>query len=617
MRARSPARTALARARLATLAFVVLLAGATPIGAEVFCNARGADPRTELKPTKALPWAAVGYLDNGCTATLISQRWVLAAAHCFYGSGDGTGWQQGLGFVPNFHPSQPKVSHAVDRAVVGTRLPTAAPEHLDWGIGHLSTPVTDYPPLTIGDAPAAPFRAASAGYARDRAWFAPGSGNTWWTPALIDPDCLVRASKGLDSVTQTNRENYLITTCAAVGGNSGSPIVQALDGRQAQYRVIGVISGSARRDFSGSKLSCAPYSPTLPQSALNYGPAAQRFRYAPFRATGVAVTPVAASVKRTRVFVADDGASRIVRRERTSSSSTDGFSTYAFDTFLPSPSTITGFVQGNGNPGLAATSNGRLFVRLATGPDEWALWEELDRPGGTQAVIDVDALEGGASEIYALSDDGRPYARRLEGTTWSAWRALKGGGYRRIAAVKRADGRRLVVTVNTKGKPSLHRQTGSSWTSAFKSPEPFGSPHGLIEEVDAVTDRAGITRVFATGANSQWTREMVSKTGGAWLDWRAWDVRLLTFGDSFRKKATSAARNGNYWQHTTGPRLGGIVGLSATRWVESSGAAHSGTVVFAVDSRGNVYSTEPRCPGSQPFGNCFPGYWTGWKPFTE
>lgn len=116
----------------------------------VFCTPDGRDPRIEMPATTALPWGAVGYVNNGCTATLIAESWILSAGHCVTNVGDAS-WQQGLWFFPNFHPSVTRAGHGIDRAVVGAQADVGS---LDWAIAHLATPVTDFPFIPLGEAPA-------------------------------------------------------------------------------------------------------------------------------------------------------------------------------------------------------------------------------------------------------------------------------------------------------------------------------------------------------------------------------------------------------------------------------------------------------------------------------
>ena len=94
----------------------------TPGSAVVFCP----DDRFLMPMSNSLPWGAVGYMDNGCTATLIDSRHIVAAAHCFCYDDTGS-WQNNLFFYPNFNPNRTNTqSFAIDRAVVGTRVETEA-----------------------------------------------------------------------------------------------------------------------------------------------------------------------------------------------------------------------------------------------------------------------------------------------------------------------------------------------------------------------------------------------------------------------------------------------------------------------------------------------------------
>ncbi len=203
----------------------------------VFCP----DDRYLMPMSNSLPWGAVGYMDNGCTATLIDSRHIVAAAHCF--CYDDTGfWQNNLFFYPNFNPNRTNTqSFAIDRAVVGTRVETGGEfQASDWGIGHLAKDVTDFPALPIACILTVPANVNSSGYGRDLSFFgmgqAPPGGsskmgcNVWWQPALVDPECKVYR---ID-------QDQLFFDCATVGGNSGSPVLYKIGNN---HFLAGVIHG--------------------------------------------------------------------------------------------------------------------------------------------------------------------------------------------------------------------------------------------------------------------------------------------------------------------------------------------------------------------------------------
>ena len=97
--------------------------------------------------TTSSPWSAVGFVDNGCTGTLIDAQHVLAAAHCFTFDYDGQtpagapylhgAWQTGLVFFPNSHPDRahpPPI--AIDRVIVGSRVQEAPGRTRRRRLGH-------------------------------------------------------------------------------------------------------------------------------------------------------------------------------------------------------------------------------------------------------------------------------------------------------------------------------------------------------------------------------------------------------------------------------------------------------------------------------------------------
>jgi hypothetical protein len=275
---------------------------------------------------------------------------------------------------------------------------------------------------------------------------------------------------------------------------------------------------------------------------------------------------------------------------------------------------LAAFSQPSGNPGLAAiTSQGRLFVSLAAGPADWGPWQELDKPPGSAAVRDLDALEGGDAELYVVTSDGRAFRRRLQGSSWGKWVSLRGSGFERISAVRRSTGQRLVFLGDAAHDVWVSRQSGTGWITGFKQPLSFrgGMPFTLID-FDAVRGSDGLVQFFgvdgATG--TLWTRREESKLANEfkWASWQKWNVRLFVTDESFKATASQAALKYGFWQETAGPALDEVATIAATRWPESDKI-----VVFATDDGGNVYSTEPRCASSTA-ASC---YWAGWRSFAE
>ncbi|MDD3565872.1 MAG: trypsin-like serine protease [Methanothrix sp.] len=225
-----------------TVHLIVILCLLYSIGsccAVVFCP----DDRYLMPINNSLPWGAIGYMDNGCTATLLDPSHIVAAAHCFCFDDTGS-WQNNLSFYPNFNPKRPNSpSVAIDRAVVGTRVRTGGEfQASDWGIGHLAKEVKDFPAMQADfkSNSAGIIDVMSAGYGRDLFFFgvgqAPPGGvskmgcNVWWQPALVDPKCRLYL---IDS-------DQLFFDCATIGGNSGSPIIYVSGNK---YYVIGVVHG--------------------------------------------------------------------------------------------------------------------------------------------------------------------------------------------------------------------------------------------------------------------------------------------------------------------------------------------------------------------------------------
>jgi hypothetical protein len=556
-----------------------------------------AEQRDIMPMTASLPWGAVGFLDNGCTATLIDRQHILAASHCFTFDYDGQtaagiqysqgAWQPGLTYFPNFHPGRPNPPRvAVDRVIVGSRVQTdpAQPSAgADWGIGHLAAPITAFPalPLLPMERWQYPNFVIFGGYARDEATYlqksasfpepAPGGycanfkNNCWWIPAFVDPKCL--AIEENDGVVRIDNHS-----CLVQGGNSGSPVLwNTGTGATPSYQITGVVSGG------GGYWSSS------------------RFRHAPRFAGGVAIASANGNASRTQVFVSDNDLGRVVSRTRAVDAPIGAFYWFEDRGEVHGPGPLAAFVLPNGKPLVVAVSaNGNLFASRADAAGRWLTWSNITLPAGVTGILDLAATIdiAGLPCLYAIGNNRALYLRRATKAaatvTWGPWTLLAAGLHaRRVAAIRHEDGRQQAFLVSTSGQLQTMWQSGNAAGSQWNAPTPFGDPAlPPVADLDAVLTADGAVQVFAIDqGGAGWTRQITGKSPiTLWGSWSAWELPLY---------APTAA---------TPPTLDGLVSITAGRGMEKG--AEAVPMVFATDRQGNIYLT-----------NQVDGQWRPWRSF--
>lgn len=545
----------------------------------------------DLPNTTVSPYGAVGFISNGCTATLIDSQHILTAAHCIINEGNSSYWAN-MWFYPNFNGNQASPPRfRLQRAVVGAHGETCC-EYVtsDWAIARLQTPVAGFPSIPVNATAYSGVRATVGHYTRDGAYYEPDCatppypdelgctpgwpnffGNAWWQNGLVSSGALT-----LDAAAGYNN-----LTAPGNGGASGSPhLVEPVTGI---WRVNGVTHGAACGGIGG--------------------PWAGRFVNAPRFASNVAVASAPSSSARTGVFVVDTDAGKLVYRQRTTSGGDAPFGFYEYGKKLPTGTfgRIAAFKQGGtGAPGVVVLGTAGT-LREADWSGGWSGWKTVSAPPlGVAKDIDSAYDKAGVNVLYAASNSGGGHIyrrRRSSGAAGAPWLAAwdhvvanDAHTYSRVTAVRHhGDGRNQAWALSAAGViRTVKENSGGGWTAVSSVTSPASRGGSTVVDIDAgwnAQQRAILVALMSDGV--VWYRQASSTLSTA--TWSVWTQlpNLVDPGVPINRSGVKLAS------------------VTASRFAETrSGAVVP--VVFATDTWGNVYQTNYTKATAS---------WSNWMPF--
>jgi hypothetical protein len=584
-----------------------------------------------LPLSASLPWGAVGYINNGCSAVQIDGNHVVAASHCVVNNGV---WQAGLRYYPNYQtpanrPSPPR--YRIARAVAGTfsrdgnTAPNAGFMASDWAILRLDCdttpggqrfcpPITSFPSMTMtyayqGEA------AYRGGYDRDATKLNPDAicppytdendscpgacpcdvtpptdTHLWWQSGFVDPSCVV------DSTTNYGATDYeLRNSCSTRGGASGSPIVHdSIYGPQ----LVGIVHGSGAA--TPDDVPCQDAGPG--QEYVTVGPGAERFIYAPRYAKNVGLTRAQDGTNRTQVLAVDSDDSLVRTRMRKSANLTDGWTMYSnLGSAVSGVDRIAATYLTNLKPeAVVNTTAGTLYLNYVDANGNWTGWTSFTAPG---TVLDVSAAFNGSglAYVYAVTTNlGGIYRRSRSSTSpyaaWGNWTSITTSfvdTYYRVSAIRRhGDLVQMAFLVTYSGAVKWMREPFPA------APSDFAAPAAMID-IDAgwtADNRAFVIAVDSGGG--LWYRDQPSTSGNTWNAWSAFNRPM------FLPDASCPGGNPT-----------GLTSLNASRWQDNPTSTVV-PVIFATDNRGMIYyTTYETGPCTTPGCDCGGAMWQPWKAF--
>jgi V8-like Glu-specific endopeptidase len=600
----------------------------------------------QFLPDGGGPLNAVGFMNNGCTATLIDSTHIVAAAHCFVdGSLTSGDWQTQLRFYPQFNPSLVSQDRAhvpradVTRVVVGHRVGADGGAANDWAIAQVGN-WRDLDKITIGAAalasavPANGTPLANVAYNRSHFPFNDNDAVTWdnevwdntlcagvqpnggaWVVAAQPPPfydgvsatdnvgCNIRWSSGYvhgNCAIQSNAGDLLVNDCDGTGGSSGSPLF-VYDAPSNTYQIVGVWFGGNDGSSSFAQLSptCIADDGTHTPPFTNVGPSVNRFRHAPRFASNVAVNRAPGTPSATTLYAVDSDLGEVVYRRRDGSSPTYTSPFDFWETLGSVPvagaalSKVATCTQSNGEPEVFVVANrSTVYEKLATGTT-WGAWTAVP---GTTAVGDIDIAQdaSGRCMLFAASTGGNVTVNTEQSPgVWSGWGLVGQGAFTKVTALN-YNGTLYAAMIDLAGQIWHAENAGTSWTAPQKIPLPGGVT--AWADIDMTWDELGRGFMLATPATQSNSLFFEVLYGTPYSGWHFFDTHLY---------APDARASGNLLQTINAPQLST---LTASRWMEDPSGTTS-PLVFGTDAQGNVYFVEYQRIRSAP------GWDLDWKSF--
>jgi hypothetical protein len=622
----------LVKSKIITLLFPVLLlvVWASKTSATLYCNRS----YTQLPQNPGRPYNAVGFLNNGCTAFLIDSNHIVAAAHCFENTTDGT-WQTGLRFYPNFHPDRVVADEKhvprgdVTHVVVGSRAgESVLGTGMDWAIARIDnwtdTTGLDLTPLALAPAlPSLGTALENPAYTRHHFPYNDSDSVTWDNMQWDTTNCgWVGSNHGMWAIQMhtapvfdgTNRDtvgcnsrwaagmihancsltsvpnDVVIHDCDTVGGSSGSPII--FKNAQGKWSVIGVGHGGGPADFSQLAPVCTN---DTPDHQDNGGASVERFRDAPRFASNIAVHRRPDNASATAVFAIDSDLNQLVYRARSGSTPTYN-SSFGFWKSLDTPlqgvkltKVAACSVDATARPQVfVVINNQRIFTRWVLSNGGWSLWTDFGLQGIANTVVDIDTSTDmqGRCLLFATTEGGAFVRAKISDSTWGGWFTVANGTFRSITALN-YNGVVWAAMVDASGEIWRTSLGQAGWTTPIKLTRPPGV--SAWRDIDMTWDEAARGFMLAlptSGGNKLWFTPMYGNQ--AWSEWRFFDTHLWAPG-------------------ATPQNAPNLQSITASRWMEDPPGTTS-PVIFVTDDNGNVYFIE--------YGRVStPGWILDWKSF--